>query len=83
MLGVTNLEVYNRVFNITKQNSGFINYTPGYWEDPEALTKLKDVIEKRKAIEIGLPVHEVNKRGSEVKTDELKEINYQTLMILV
>ena len=74
MQGVTHLEVFSSVFNITKikvtnqiNKNTFAIYTPRYWENPKNIKKLNELIEQRKVKEIVSDVQEVKKRGFEMK----------------
>ena len=52
MLGVTNVEVYNSVFELTKQLNSFANYTLWHWEEPGTFENLDNKMEQRKLKEI-------------------------------
>ena len=69
MQGVTHLEVFSSVFNMTKikvtnqiNKNTFAIYTPGYWENPKNIKKLNELIEQRKLKEIDSDVQEVKKK---------------------
>ena len=52
IIGVTSVEVYNSVFDYTRQNKSFAIYTPGFWVYPETSEKLHELIEQRKVQEM-------------------------------
>ena len=66
-IAVINSEVENSVFNIIEHNDMFTIYTPGYWQDPDTIKKLEELIEQTKSNQIQLLLEEVNKRGLEIK----------------